>query len=120
MRALFRGERRGSLGVVLGLFGLSCALIVSIGLAWHYGQELARLKSVIVIACDQRSVQDDAITAAARQDVRTFRRQAELSRVAANLPPAQQAERTRLFEEQAATNQRVVDAKPTRKCSDYR
>lgn len=80
---------------------------------------LDELRAVIARACAERRVRDKAVTAAAQQAAEINERQAELSKVAANLPPAQQAERTRLFLEGAAANRLVVTKEPVRRCEDY-
>lgn len=102
------------------LYALVLLAISGVLVAGNYGWQQHQLKQVIIHACNQRTVQDDAITEAARKEAEASWRQAELSKVAKNLPAAQQAERTRLFEEVARANEVVVAAKPTRKCSDYR
>lgn len=58
MRALIRGERTGSLGVVLGLVALFCLLASSLGLTLAYRAQLKDLKVTIYHRCVQRQHYD--------------------------------------------------------------
>lgn len=58
MRALMRGERNGSVGVVLGLFALFALLTSSLGLTLAYRHQLKDLKSTIYERCLQRQKYD--------------------------------------------------------------
>lgn len=60
MRALLRGERQASFGVVLGLFALLCLLSSSLGLTLAYRSQLKDLKSTIYQRCLQRTTYDRA------------------------------------------------------------
>lgn len=121
MRRLIRGERVGSVGVVLGLFVVACVLGSCLSLTLGYRDQVADLKRVIYSACNDRTGRDATITDWARAGEKINRRQAELSRVAANLPPEQMAERTRLFVENADAAKAVVDKQlDPKRCEKYR
>lgn len=104
----------------LGLYALVLIALTGVIVTGSYAWQMHELKDTIVDACTQRDVRDSAVTEAARLQAEAARGQATLSRIAANLPPEQMEERTRLFEQVAEANEAVVAARITRKCSDYR
>lgn len=59
MRALTRGERRASVGVVLGLLGLICLLVASLGLNWKQSRDLSDVKRILIGRCEARQASDD-------------------------------------------------------------
>lgn len=58
MRALIEGRRNGSVGAVLGLAGVICLLIASVGLNLKHAGDLDDVKHVLVSRCELRQAQD--------------------------------------------------------------
>lgn len=59
MRALLSGQRVGNLGVVLGLTGVICLLIASMGLNWKQSRDLHGVKTILTSRCEARQQSDD-------------------------------------------------------------
>jgi hypothetical protein len=61
MRALTRGERNASVGVVAGLVGLICLLAASLGLNLKHAKDLDDIKQVLVGRCQARQASDERV-----------------------------------------------------------
>lgn len=58
MKALIRGERNGSVGVVAGLIAVAAALVVSIGLNLKQSKDLHDIKATLIDRCQARQASD--------------------------------------------------------------
>jgi hypothetical protein len=58
VRALLNGERQGGVGVVLGLVGVICLLIASIGLNIKQSRDLSAVKHTLQQRCALRQQSD--------------------------------------------------------------
>lgn len=58
MKALLSGQRQGGVGVVLGLTGVICLLIASIGLNFKQSRDLSDVKNTLVSRCELRQAAD--------------------------------------------------------------
>jgi hypothetical protein len=72
MRALLRGERNASVGVVLGLLALLCLLGSSLGLTLAYRHQLQDLKQTLYERCLQRQAYDESNHASVVADVQFY------------------------------------------------
>lgn len=79
MRALIRGERYGSVGVVLGLLALFCLLTSSLGLTLAYRAQLKDLKSTIYERCLQRAKYDKANNDSVKADAELYQQLLDIS-----------------------------------------
>lgn len=68
MRALTRGERQASVGVIAGLLGVLALLVSTLLLTLSYRGQLIDLKATIVGRCEQRQVYDQANNDSVRAD----------------------------------------------------
>ena len=63
MRALLRGDRVGSLGVVLGLVAVMCLLFASLGLTLAYRSELRDTRGTLQQRCSSTEAFRNAVRA---------------------------------------------------------
>lgn len=92
MRALLRGERTGSVGVVLGLFALLCLLASSLGLTLDYRAQIQDFKKTVYERCLQRQTYDESNHASVVADVELYQQILSLQdRVPEQTDPRRQA-----------------------------
>jgi hypothetical protein len=92
MRALLRGERVGSVGVVLGLFALLCLLASSLGLTLEYRAQIQDFKKTVYERCLQRAAYDESNHASVVADVELYQQILSLQdRVPEQTDPRRQA-----------------------------
>lgn len=77
MKALITGQRNGSVGVVLGLAGVICLLIASVGLNLKHRSDLTHLHSTIYHRCLDRQQYDQLSNAARNTEIVEWRRLAQ-------------------------------------------
>lgn len=126
MRALVRGERRASLGVMLGLVGLLCLLLGTLVLTLDYRAQLTSVRQTIYTRCLQRLQYDQAAHDGQVANAKVW---ASLAQIAQQTPiPADADPRVKaLFErEQVAINdaktasQKAADEGVIGGCQVYR
>lgn len=78
MKALITGQRNGSVGVVLGLAGVICLLIASVGLNLKHRSDLTHLHSTIYHRCLDRQQYDQLSNRARSTEIVEWRRLARL------------------------------------------
>lgn len=108
MRALTRGERQASAGIIAGLIGLLCLLGASLGLNLKHAHDLTDLKHVIYQRCLQRTVYDQANHDSVEADAELYRQLLAI----ADKAPVNADPRIRLL---VADQRRVIAAAADRK-----
>lgn len=73
MRSLLRGERQGSLGVVLGLVAVICLAAYALAMALGWRSQFYELKHTIYQRCTQREAYDQASQQGRRSMVDLYR-----------------------------------------------
>lgn len=101
MRALLAGERRASVGVVLGLIGILCLLGVSTGLAVYGMTNLHALRETLQERCAARQAIDQANHNGQVANAEAWKSLAEIAE-SVKLPPGTDPEMVRLYNRQKA------------------
>lgn len=124
MRALSRGERRASVGVVLGLVGVLALLLSTLALTLSYRGQLIELKGTIVSRCEQRQAYDRANNDSVRADAILYQ---QLLDITAKAPAQTDPKIVALVEEQKRVitqardrKQQAADAGVVGSCNQYR
>lgn len=108
MRALLRGERAASIGVMLGLLGLCCLLVASLGLNLAHHNDLDRLQRLIYQRCVQLTTPQNQA------------RRVEIAEWTALAEREQDPTAARSYRHLADAMQAAVDASARNSCTQYR
>lgn len=117
MKALIRGERLGTVGIVAGLFGVICLLIASLGLNIAHHSDLDRLQDLIYTRCVQLATPQNQ----ARQvEVVEWSALAEQERHNPYIDPKLRVARTGSYQRLADAMQAAVEASQRNACDQYK
>lgn len=117
MRALLRGERAASIGVMLGLLGVACLLIASLGLNVAHHNDLDRLQRLIYTRCVQLTTPQNQ---AREVEIREWTALAEQERHNRFIDSTLREQRAGSYQRLADAMQAAVDASARNSCAQYR
>lgn len=122
MRALINGERRGSLGVVAGLFGVLMLLAASLALTFAYRGQINTLSERIYTRCLERQRYDTANSEAVKASNELYRR--ILAQVRSTPVPPNMREQQRQYidslSDAVEQTDRAIAAGVIGQCEQYR
>lgn len=117
MKALVRGQRVASVGVVAGLLAVACLLVASLGLNLKHHDDLDRLQRLIY----QRCVSLTGPQNTARQvEVAEWTALAEQERHNRFIDESLRTQRVGSYQRLADAMQAAVDASARNSCTQYR
>lgn len=125
MRALTRGERNASAGVILGLFAFLCILVSTLALTLSYRQQLTDLRELLAERCAARQVLDQRLMTAVKGDSRYYGQMLTEVETLEDLPDlttvqlATLARQKQIIIEAKAGKDALAASEPSGSCSQY-